>query len=158
VPSSSTLVHELAHQWFGDSVTPRDWGDIWLNEGFATYAEWLWEERRSPGAAKRAFDELYEANGDGDPFWTGVVAAPDDASQLFNTTRVYLRGAMTLEALRLTIGRADFFELLREWPRAHRHAGATTAALERLAERVSGESLDPFFSAWLHNPGRPAGF
>jgi aminopeptidase N len=149
------LAHELAHQWFGDSVSLTDWSDIWLNEGFATYAEWLWQARTHPNAPVRTFRGLYDSNGPDSPFWQGVVAQPASPSDLFDNNTVYARGGMTLQALRMTIGTKDFFTLLHRW--AHRLGGGngTTSRFEAMAEAVSGRHLDAFFDDWLHSEGRP---
>jgi aminopeptidase N len=151
----SLLAHELAHQWFGDSVSLDDWSDIWLNEGFATYAEWLWQARTQPNAPARRFHSLYNSNGSGSPFWDGVVAQPATPADLFDTNTVYDRGAMALEALRLTIGSKDFFTLVHRWTARLGGGNGTTARFETMAENVSGEDLDALFNAWLHSSGRP---
>ncbi|MGI8433570.1 MAG: M1 family metallopeptidase [Nocardioidaceae bacterium] len=153
-PGMPTLVHELAHQWFGDSVTPRDWSDIWLNEGFATYAEWLWESRRRPGAPERHFQELYSSHGANDPFWRPPVAEPPNGAALFGDA-VYTRGAMALQALRHAMGGPAFFTLLHRWPSLHREGNANTLDLRRLAERLSGKQLGAVFRDWLHSSTKP---
>jgi aminopeptidase N len=156
-PDLTIVVHELAHQWFGDSVTPRIFRDVWLNDGFATYVEWLWAERhggRSAAAELRRQLALYPAS---DPFWTIPPANPGGATQIF-ALPVYERGAMALEALRQRIGDRAFFRLLRSWARDHRYGVVSTADLLRAAERVSGRQLDRLFDAWLYQPRRPAGF
>jgi aminopeptidase N len=154
-PGMGTLLaHELAHQWFGNSVSVSDWSDIWLNEGFATYAEWLWEERATPGAPRREFRRHY-ANSPPD-FWDGIVAHPASGRELFNTRLVYTRAAMTLEALRLTIGDADFNTLVRRWAARLHHGNGTTARLETMAANVSGRDLASFFAEWLHQEGKPS--
>lgn len=157
VPSTSTLAHELAHQWFGDSVTPVDWSDIWLNEGFATYSQWLWQAHRTgqPGYPQRMFHDLYTGHGAGSSFWNGIVGAPSSGAQLFNYSVVYLRGAMVLQALRRAIGPDAFFTLLKRWPTQHRHGNGTTDQLQAMAERLSGEDLDPLFTAWVRSSGKP---
>ena len=132
------LAHELAHQWFGDSVSLSDWSDIWLNEGFATYAEWLWQARTNPGAPADRFHSLYDANGPASPFWDGVVAQPATPADLFDTNIVYERGAMALEALRLTIGTHDFFTLVHRWAAERGGRNGTTAQFEAMAAQVSG--------------------
>ena len=108
-------MHELAHQWFGDYVAVHHGSDIWLNEGFATYAEWLWSEREGFGTVQDNFDFWYEeAFGDPeDPFWDLVIGDPGPV-QLFDFP-VYIRGAMTLQQLRLEVGDGDFFRILRQW-------------------------------------------
>ena len=107
------VVHELAHQWFGDSVALAEWKHMWLNEGFATYAEWLWGEREGLGTPQEVFDAYYREIGAADPFWDVVVGDPG-IPFLFSGP-VYPRGAMTLQALRGQVGDRDFFRILRAW-------------------------------------------
>ncbi|MFF3501448.1 M1 family metallopeptidase [Streptomyces sp. NPDC003247] len=152
-PDLSTLVHETAHQWFGDSVSLTSWKDIWLNEGFATYAEWLYAEQHGGDSAQAAFDALY-ARPAGDELWAFPPGDPGSGAHLFDTP-VYARGAMALHALRTAVGDRDFFRVLRAWARAHRHGNGTTAQFERLAERESGEELSALFRAWLYTAGKP---
>ena len=107
----SVIVHELAHQWFGDSLALARWQHIWLNEGFATYSEWLWSEREGLGTAQEIFDFYYANIPAEDPFWSVQIGDPvPDA--LFDFA-VYARGAMTLHQLRLTVGDEVFFEIFR---------------------------------------------
>ncbi|MCO5986931.1 M1 family metallopeptidase [Actinoallomurus spadix] len=149
----TTIAHELSHQWFGDSVTVTHWSDIWLNEGFATYAEWLWGERSGTGPSVQAqFDQRYRQTGSPD-LWTVPPAAPGRA-QLFGRS-VYERGGMTLHALRQKVGDAKFFAILRAWTSEHRHGNATTGQFIALAERVSGKDLGRFFQVWLYGKKRP---
>jgi aminopeptidase N len=155
VPGMGTLVHELAHQWFGDSVTPKDWSDIWLNEGFATYAQWLWAAQTKPGYPRKQFLDLYRHHGAGDSFWAIPVAQPGTGANLFGNA-VYTRGAMALQALRMRIGSEPFLRLLKRWPALHDEGNATTGELKHLAERLSGASLDHFFRVWLYTAAKPA--
>ena len=104
----SVMVHELAHQWFGDSVAVQRWRHIWLNEGFATYAEWLWSEHEGIATAQELFDENYAGIPEDDPFWALKIGDPGPR-RLFDGA-VYVRGAMTLHQLRLTIGDETFFD------------------------------------------------
>ena len=151
-----TLVHELAHQWYGDSVTLRDWHDIWLAEGFATYAEWLWIARHGGDTPAEHFDKLYAAPAD-DSLWHPAPRGFTDPADLFGEP-VYTRGAMALQALRERVGADDFFQILRSWAAEHRQGNATTAQLLRLAERISGRQLDSLFADWLDLDGRPTGY
>ncbi|MDH6572532.1 aminopeptidase N [Streptomyces sp. SAI-117] len=152
-PDLSTLVHENAHQWFGDSVSLTSWKDIWLNEGFATYAEWLYAEQHGGDSAQKTFDELY-AKPASDGLWEFPPGNPGSGANIFGTP-VYARGAMTLHALRAAVGDRAFFLILRAWASGHRYGHGTTAQFERLAERVSGKDLDGLFRTWLDTPGKP---
>ena len=107
------VVHELAHQWFGDDVALARWQDIWLNEGFATYAEWLWEEYEGRGTPQEIFQATYDAIPADDPFWSVVIGDPG-VDLLFDDA-VYVRGAMTLQALRNEVGDDAFWAIVRGW-------------------------------------------
>ncbi|MBM2622721.1 M1 family metallopeptidase [Actinoplanes sp. LDG1-06] len=151
--NTSVVVHENAHQWFGDSVSVAEWQHIWLNEGFASYAEWLWSEKNGEGTAQEIFDYLYATYPANALVWTTKPADPGVA-QLFGDA-VYDRGAMTLHQLRLAVGDDDFFEILRTWVADHRYGNATTKEFTDLAEKISGKDLDALFQAWLYTPSRP---
>jgi aminopeptidase N len=146
------MVHELAHQWFGDSVSVHHWADVWLNEGFATYMEHRWTETHGGVTTSRWLHDAYARAAPAD--WDLVVADPGPAD-LFDWP-VYQRGAMTLAALRNRIGSDTFAHLLRRWTAVHRHGHGSTTAFEALAQKVSGQDLASFFDAWLHRPGKPA--
>ncbi|MEV7688812.1 M1 family metallopeptidase [Streptomyces bungoensis] len=154
VRNESTIVHELAHQWFGDSVSVAQWKDIWLNEGFATYAQWLWAEHQGIRTAHDSFRAGYDSRPADSPFWQIEVADPQRDTMF--ASAVYQRGAMTLQALRERIGDRAFFRLLPAWTRLHRYGNADTADFIRLAERVSGQRLDDLFRTWLFTTGKPA--
>jgi aminopeptidase N len=151
-PDPYVVVHENAHQWFGDAVSLTRWQDIWLNEGFAMYAEWLWSEHAGDGTAQEMFDNLYDGLPADDEMWK---LPPGDPGIPVITPEVYLRGAMTLQQLRVTVGDADFFRILRAWPAAHRYGNGDTAQFIALAERISGRDLGAFFQAWLYTPRKP---
>ncbi len=148
-----TVAHELAHQWYGNAVGPRRWKDIWLNEGFATYAEWLWQARRGGKTLKQQFDAVMAVPATNTDLWGPVMADPGP-DQLFASSS-YLRGAATLYALRTRIGDAAFSQLLRQWYATKRGKSATTADLVALAEQVSGQDLTTFFARWAYTAGKP---
>ncbi len=152
-PDLTTLVHESAHQWFGDSVSLTSWKDIWLNEGFATYAEWLYSEQHGGDSAQKTFDHLY-ARPATDGLWAYPAGDPGSGKNLFGTP-VYARGAMALHELRKAVGDPDFFRILRSWAAAHRAGHGTTAQFQRLAECASGKNLDGLFHTWLYTKGKP---
>ncbi|MEU6283645.1 M1 family metallopeptidase [Streptomyces sp. NPDC047028] len=154
VRNETTIVHELAHQWFGDSVSVRRWQDVWLNEGFATYAQWLWAEHQGTRSAHDSFLAGYDSRPADSSFWQTEVADPQRDTMF--ASAVYQRGAMTLQALRERIGDTAFFRLLPAWTRLHRYGNADTADFVRLAERISGQRLDGFFHTWLYTTGKPA--
>ncbi|MFG2636265.1 M1 family metallopeptidase [Streptomyces sp. NPDC048362] len=154
VRNETTIVHELAHQWFGDSVSVARWKDVWLNEGFATYAQWLWAEHQGIRSAHDSFRAGYDARPADSSFWQTEVADPQRDTMF--ASAVYQRGAMTLQALRERIGDTAFFRLLPAWTSLHRYGNASTADFIRLAERVSGRQLDDLFDAWLFSTGKPA--
>jgi aminopeptidase N len=144
----SVVVHELAHQWFGDSVTISRWKDIWLNEGFATYAEWLWTAHSGGPSVQAAFDATYAQ------FDWSTPSGDPGVKNLFGAA-VYQRGAMIVHALRRTIGDEDFFRLLTTWTTEKRNANATTEEFIAVAERVSGESLTAFADTWIFGTTAP---
>ena len=153
-PSHGLVAHELAHQWFGNSVSLEGWPDIWLNEGFATWAEWRWHQRSDGQTTAAKFDRLYETPADKARFWNPPPGDPGRPGNLFDGT-IYVRGAMTLEVLRQEVGEATFLEILREWTDRYAYANASTDDFIALAEEISGESLDALFDAWLFTRGKP---
>lgn len=151
----SVVVHELAHQWVGDDLAVGRWQDIWLNEGFATYAEWLWSESEGRETPQQLFDFYAAAIPAPAPFWTVKIGDPGTAA-LFDFA-VYVRGAMTLQALRNRVGDEVFFDILREWTDAHAGGNVSSADFMRLAQDLSGQDLGSFFQDWLFTAAKPAG-
>jgi Peptidase family M1 domain/Peptidase M1 N-terminal domain/Immune inhibitor A peptidase M6 len=153
VAAEDILVHELAHQWFGNSVSLAGWQHVWLNEGFATYAEWLYAEEAGRGTAQEAFDFWYGLFSEDDPFWTLPIGDPGP-DFLFEFP-VYARGAMTLHQLRLAVGDRDFFRILRGWAKTNEDGNVTTDEFVAFAERISGEELSDLFETWLFATSKP---
>jgi aminopeptidase N len=154
VPDLTTVVHETAHQWFGDSVGLKRWPEIWLNEGFATWTEWYYAERHGRRSAHATFSRLYRVPAADREFWNPPSARPGSPKHMFGPS-VYIRGAMALEALRLRIGTKPMLRVLRDWAAEHRYGSGTTKDFTSLAEGVSGRDLDPFFQRWLYQRGKP---
>ncbi|MFI7073824.1 M1 family metallopeptidase [Micromonospora sediminicola] len=150
--NTDVVAHELAHQWYGDSVSLQRWQDIWLNEGLATYAEWLWAEHSGSSTVQRTFEQQY-ANAPGQ-VWRTPPGKPG-VENLFGRS-VYDRGGMTVHALRVAVGDTAFFTILRTWAAERRNGNGTTADFVALAERVSGKKLGKVFDAWLYGTERPA--
>lgn len=151
-PEAARLVpHEIAHQWFGNSVGVERWRDIWLNEGFACYAEWLWSEA-SGGDDIATLADRHHARLRALP-QDLVISDPGPA--LMFDDRVYKRGALTLEALRRTVGADVFADLLHTWVREHRHALATTEAFRDCVARIAGPAAAELLAAWLDSAPLP---
>jgi aminopeptidase N len=150
---ASVVVHELAHQWFGDDVALARWQDIWLNEGFATYAEWLWIEHQEGFPAREIAKGMYDLFPADDPFWSLPIADPG-ADRLFDRP-IYVRGAMTLQALRNEVGDDAFWAIVRTWAASRSGGNGTTPEFIALAERLSGLQLDDLFARWLMTPTKP---
>jgi len=154
VPDLTTLVHETAHQWFGDSVGLKRWPNIWLNEGFATWTEWYYAERHGRRSAHAIFNRLYRVPASNRRFWNPPSGHPGSPVHMFGPS-VYIRGAMALQALRMQIGTRKFLRILETWATDHRHGSADIAEFIALAEEISGRSLDSFFQRWVYSPGKP---
>lgn len=148
------VVHELAHQWFGDSVALRRWRDIWLNEGAATFMEWRWDETHGGRSARAELCHQYRLRPETSSFWDLAIGDPGP-DQIF-AGAIYYRGAMTFQALRNRIGQQDFWTLLRRWVRVNRDGLGTRLAFKRMAEDVSGRELEGFFRVWLDTTSKPA--
>ena len=152
--STWLLVHELAHQWFGDSVSVENWHDIWLNEGPATFFEARYRATHGGESAGAWLDGWYGMYDASSSFWKLSIADPG-ATHLFDWA-VYLRGGMTLQALRQRIGNGDFWTVLRRWVAERRDGNGSTEQFVALAEEVSGEDLSGFFDAWVNAEEKPA--
>ena len=139
------IAHELAHQWFGNSVGVASWQHIWLNEGFACYAEWLWSERKGGPTA----DTMAQQYRRGLVAQAKDLVLSDPGPALMFDDRVYKRGALTLHALRRTIGDVAFFDLLRAWAAQRRFGTATTADFRELAADFTDKPLEALFDSWL---------
>ncbi len=149
--SERLIAHELAHQWFGNSVTARRWRDIWLHEGFACYAEWLWSE----GSGDPSADALARQHHARLRHQAQDLLLADPGPRWMFDDRVYKRGALTLHALRGRLGDEKFFTLLKDWTSRYRHGTAVTDDFTSLAANYSDESLRPLWDAWLYSTKVP---
>lgn len=160
----SIMVHELAHQWFGDSVSPRTWSDLWLSEGHATWYEALYAAEKAGRPMEARMKAAYAASDRwrtaGGPPAAPKAAAAGKKNGIFRPN-VYDGAALVLYALRQEIGAPDFERLERAWVKRHKDRSATTADFVALAEDISGRQLDGFMHAWLYGkktppmPGQP---
>ncbi|WP_142264934.1 M1 family metallopeptidase [Streptomyces sp. SLBN-115] len=156
-PDTATLVHETAHQWFGDSVTPKSWQDMWLNESLATYAEWLWTEDEGGATAEETFTELYDHGEDEyEDLWAFPPAKPTSAAHVSDTP-VYQRGAMVIHRIRQAVGDDTFYDIVQGWAAAHRHGSADTDDFTAFVEKQApDEDFDEIWADWLYGEGKPA--
>ncbi|WP_371668746.1 M1 family metallopeptidase [Streptomyces sp. NBC_00289] len=154
----SIMVHELSHQWFGDSVSPRTWSDLWLNEGHATWYEALYAEEKANKPMEARMKAAYSASDSwraaGGPPAAPKAPKPGQKIGIFRAN-VYDGAALALYALRQEIGRPAFEHLEQAWVSGHRDGVASTADFVRLASRVSGRELGDFFEAWLYGKKTP---
>lgn len=146
------LAHELAHQWFGNAVSPAEWSDIWLSEGFATYAEWMWLDEVGLAELSERAESARSSRRQ-----SSIAVASPPVEELFGQV-VYAGGAVVLHALRLEIGDAQFFEVLSSWVADNDGASRSTSDFVAHTERVAGRDLDAFFDEWLLGPGAPAAY
>jgi aminopeptidase N len=147
------MLHELAHQWFGDSVTPRTWRDVWLNEGFAMYAQMMWEAQtertgEAPilGRWRELDGELRAEHGPPGRYLPGHFAAAN----------VYYCPALMLHEIRGRLGDARFFAMLRDWAQQHRNTTQDRASFTAWVNRYTGQNLTPLINRWLDSPTSPA--
>src|SRR5262245_19654662 len=140
------LAHELSHQWWGDSVSPKTWADIWLNEGFATYCEALWFENLGGAGSYRSYmNSFWRAS------FPGTVYNPTD---LFGAT-VYDKGGWVQHMLRHVVGDTKFFNAMRDWYANNADGNGTTALYQATQEARYGATLDWFFQQWVYGTGQP---
>ncbi|MFE3603728.1 M1 family metallopeptidase [Streptomyces sp. NPDC059142] len=154
----SVMVHELAHQWFGDSVSPRTWSDLWLNEGHATWYEARYAQEHGGKKLETRMRDAYRRSDGwrtaGGPPAAPKAPTPGDQISLFRPI-VYDGSALVLYALRQEIGEDAFGRLERDWVRLHRDGTATTADFTALASEVAGRDLSVFLTAWLYGGKTP---
>ncbi|MCW7945937.1 zinc metalloprotease [Streptomyces hygroscopicus] len=155
----SIAVHELSHQWFGDSVSPRTWSDLWLNEGHATWYETLYAEETAHRPLQARMKTAYALSdrwrAAGGPPAAPRGPKPGQKISIFRPN-VYDGAALVLYALRQEIGNSAFERLERAWVAVHRDGTATTADFERLTSAIAGRDLSTFFQAWLYGEKTPA--
>jgi aminopeptidase N len=149
-----TIVHELAHQWWGDLVTMSSWQDIWLNEGFATYAEVLFYERYYNLTAGELMSNSYD---DKQVYGRmgGTITAENADNPFDDSGAIYTKGAWVLHMLRHLLGDEKFFAMLKQYASAHAFANASTTDFQKACETAYGAPLDWFFQQWIYAQGRP---
>jgi aminopeptidase N len=147
--SEEVIVHELAHMWFGDSVILENWKDVWLKEGFATYASWLWHSKNDPAALKRT--ATYTEN----HFFDTEYSVADPSPENLYTEESYTGGALVLYALQQEVGDETFFKILQTYAKRYQYGNAGTDEFIAVAEEVSGKDLTAFFDAWLFSKQMP---
>ncbi|MFE7792403.1 M1 family metallopeptidase [Streptomyces sp. NPDC057460] len=154
----SIMVHELAHQWFGNSVSPQAWSDLWLNEGHASWYEARYAEEHAKRPLERRMRDAYTRSDSwraaGGPPARPVAPSPGEKISIFRPT-VYDGSALVLYALRQEIGEPAFDQLERSWVRTHRDSTATTKDFVRLASQIAGRDLTAFFDGWLYRAKTP---
>lgn len=150
----STIVHENAHQWYGDSVAVDLWKDVCLNECFASYATWLWSEAKdSVDLDARYLTNVKNAS---DAFWNSPGNKLYDMGPGREFTAVYIKGPLALHALRRTIGEEAFGKVLKTWPSLHSDGNASFLEFQKYVEKVARKNLKGFFDAWFYTPAKPA--
>jgi aminopeptidase N len=154
----SLMVHELAHHWFGDSVSPQAWSDLWLSEGHASWYEARYAEEHAKKSLENRMRDAYTMSDSwravGGPPARPSAPLPGQKISLFRPV-VYDGSALVLYALRQEIGKSAFGRLERRWVRKHRDSNATTADFVRLASEIAGRDLTAFFDGWLYSEKTP---
>ncbi|MCP2164697.1 M1 family metallopeptidase [Goodfellowiella coeruleoviolacea] len=148
-----TIVHENAHQWFGDSVSVSRWADICLNECLASYAEWLWAEGEDGTDLDARYRSQVRSHASDQRFWARRLV---DMGAGHEFEGVYDKGVLAMHALRRQVGDQAFFTALRTWAAVHRDGNATWSEFESHLEQAAGQQLDGFFAAWFRAAEVPA--
>jgi aminopeptidase N len=153
---SLIIAHELAHQWFGDKVTCRNFNNIWLNEGFATYSESVWLENNE---GRESYNTSIKSRMSGARNAVGslYVLNTENVGEIFNSNRTYSKGAVVLHMLRGVVGDSTFFNVLKSYVNdpALAYSTAITEDLQRVSEQVSGKNLNYFFQEWVYGENYP---
>jgi hypothetical protein len=153
--NEGVTAHELAHQWWGDMITCKTWNDIWLNEGFASYSEALWRERRPGNAGLDSLQSFMNSRRPASLNGSVYVYATNDMNRIFSSTFSYNKGSWVLHTLRHTLGDQAFFATLAAYRAQYAGSAATTDQFRAVAESVSGQSLESFFDALVYGIGAP---
>ena len=151
----SLTAHELGHQWWGNDVTCRTWNDIWLNEGFATYTEALWQEFKPGSSGLPALKSAMAARRPSNVNGSCYVTNTGDLARIFDTNFSYYKGAWVLHQLRHVAGDADFFAILADYRAAHQGGAAATADFAASASFIEGRDMTRFFQQWVYGVGAP---
>lgn len=152
-PDSYVVAHEMAHQWFGNSVSLSAWNDIWISEGIATYLSWMWSEENGEGTTDELFSSFYRLRSGNTDYWRIPPGDPSPAHLL--STQVYERGAMAAHVLRRSIGDDAFIRCLRTWCADHRHHHGSLPQFLATAASVGETDAAAVMQPWLFAPERP---
>lgn len=150
--TNQVLVHEYAHQWFGNSVSVDSWSDMCLNECLASYAQWLWAEATLDADLDEDYREIIEVLGDAKFIWSPKLTEMGRGNEFKG---VYSKGILAMHALRRKIGDPAFDAVLKEWPARHRNGNASWREFERFVDARTDVALDAFLDAWFRGEGRP---
>ncbi len=149
-----TVVHENAHQWFGDSVSVAKWADICLNECFTSYAQWLWTEAKEHQNLDQRYKTAVDKMKTRDAFWANKLYGMGQGNEFHG---VYDKGVLAIHALRRQIGDEAFGKVLKEWPATHKDGNASWSQFEEFVQKTAGgQDLRGFFDAWFHGDKMPA--